>query len=103
MQSMTGYAKTEVSLDKKDIFIESRSLNSKQLDITINISSSYKQYEIEIRKFISKKLKRGKIDLKVWIENTKNEPQYSINKQAVKTHYQEILKQNYLFFDQLNF
>ncbi len=92
MQSMTGYAKTELSLDKKDVFIESRSLNSKQLDITINISSSYKQYELEIRKFISKKLKRGKIDLKVWIENTKNEPQYSINKQAVKTHYQEILK-----------
>ena len=45
MQSMTGYAKAELSLDKKSIFIESRSLNSKQLDVTIKISSLYNQYD----------------------------------------------------------
>lgn len=40
IKSMTGYGKAEAVLDHKKITVEIRSLNSKQLDLTVKVPPS---------------------------------------------------------------
>ena len=67
---MTGYGKAEAVLDHKKITVEIRSLNSKQLDLTVKVPAVYRQSEYEIRNRIGKRLQRGKIDAYVSYEIT---------------------------------
>ena len=60
IRSMTGYGKAELELDDAKLSIEIKSLNSKQLDLNIRIPYSYNEKEMELRSILSKKLERGK-------------------------------------------
>ena len=91
LQSMTGYGKSELNLFNSNFIVEIKSLNSKQIDINIKIPSSYKDKEIEIRKSLSKKLTRGKIELSIWREKTKSSSNYKINTETLKNYHKEIL------------
>ncbi len=88
---MTGYGKSELNLFNSNFIVEIKSLNSKQIDINIKIPSSYKDKEFEIRKSLSKKLTRGKIELSVWKEKTKSSSNYKINTETLKNYHKEIL------------
>ncbi|MDA0682515.1 MAG: hypothetical protein O2781_04095, partial [Bacteroidetes bacterium] len=70
IQSMTGYGKAEINLPKANFTVEVKSLNAKQIDTTIKMSSIYRDKEIELRNLISEKLQRGKIELSIWRENS---------------------------------
>jgi len=83
---MTGFGKELVSTDKNNYQIEIRSLNSKQIDINLRIPFFLKEYEIDLRNFISKKLVRGKIDVNINNEKVTSEVLPSIN-QVVAEHY----------------
>lgn len=62
-KSMTGFGKGEAFASNKKFTAEIRSLNSKQLDLSIRLSSQYREIEFELRNMISAALLRGKIDL----------------------------------------
>ncbi|KAA6306366.1 hypothetical protein EZS27_041979, partial [termite gut metagenome] len=68
IQSMTGYGKASKELSDKKINVEIKSLNSKAMDLSTRIASSYREKELEIRNEISKVLERGKVDFSLWIE-----------------------------------
>ena len=53
IQSMTGYGKAELNLNNANFTIEVRSLNSKQIDINVKMSSVYRDKEIILRKLLS--------------------------------------------------
>ena len=63
IQSMTGYGKTLVAYNGKKIYVEIKSLNSKQLDLTTRIAPLYREKEMEIRQIVAEKLLRGKVEL----------------------------------------
>jgi uncharacterized protein YicC (UPF0701 family) len=63
LQSMTGFGKANGHFNDKKISIEVRSLNSKGLDLNLKIPSSYRDLETPIRKLVTEKLLRGKMDL----------------------------------------
>ena len=67
--SMTGYGKSEVTIAGKKIHIEVRSLNSKQMDLSVRIPSSFREREMELRRIVSESLIRGKADVFIWQEN----------------------------------
>ena len=92
IKSMTGYARKELVLNNSKFIIETKSLNSKHIDINIKIPVAYKVKEIEIRKLLSEKLYRGKIDFSIWIENIAPSSNYTINTAAAKDYYNQILK-----------
>lgn len=92
MQSMTGYGKAELNLSNKNIAVELKSLNSKQLDITIKISARYRDHEIGLRDLLSKKLQRGKVELFVWITSAISESKYNINTHLVQKYHKKIKK-----------
>ena len=92
MQSMTGYAKAEVFYNNSTYLIELKSLNSKQLDLKINIPATYRHKEIEIKKLIAKELHRGKIDLFVSKKSIDSKPVYQINNEVVASYYNQMIE-----------
>ena len=92
IQSMTGYGKAELNLSDANFTIEVRSLNSKQIDINIRISSAYRDKEIWLRKLLSEKLQRGKIELSIWREQSGSKTKYKVNTEAVTEYYNQILE-----------
>jgi uncharacterized protein (TIGR00255 family) len=83
IQSMTGFGRATLILPQKKISVEVKSLNSKQVDINTRIPSFYKEKELEVRSLLSSTLRRGKIELSIFIENTDINAQYKINKDLV--------------------
>ena len=92
IQSMTGYGKAEINLENVNFTIEVKSLNSKQIDATVKMSSIYRDKEVGIRKLLSEKLQRGKIELSIWRENSGSSPNYTLNTEVIKGYHQQILK-----------
>ena len=91
IQSMTGYGKSELNLNNANFTIEVRSLNSKQIDINVKMSSVYRDKEIILRKHLSEKLQRGKIELSIWREKSESSTKYKVNTEAIKEYYNQIL------------
>ncbi len=86
IQSMTGFGRATLILPKKKITVEVKSLNSKQVDINIRIPSFYKEKELQVRSFLSSTLRRGKIELSIFVENTGTDSQHRINKDLVNVY-----------------
>ncbi len=63
MNSMTGYGYREAMIDNTQICVEMRSVNSRFLDISINMPSFLNPLESRIRKLLSEKIVRGKVDV----------------------------------------
>ncbi|MDG1849083.1 MAG: YicC family protein [Flavobacteriales bacterium] len=83
IQSMTGFGRATLVLPGKKISVEVKSLNSKQIDISTRIPSFYKEKELEVRSYLTSTLRRGKIELSIFIENTDSNTQHKINKDLV--------------------
>jgi uncharacterized protein (TIGR00255 family) len=90
MVSMTGFGKSFCELKNKTVTIEVKSLNSKQLDIYTRLPNKYKDKDIDIRNLLSQKLKRGKIDLCITIENSGIAGSAKINDQVVRDYYKQL-------------
>lgn len=92
IQSMTGYGKAELNLKNANFTIEIRSLNSKQIDVNVKMSSIYKDKEIPLRKLLSEKLKRGKIELSIWRESSGLSENYTLNTDLIAEYFKQIDK-----------
>ena len=60
---MTGFGKAEITTAERKITVETRSLNGKQLDLSVKMPARYRQFEYEVRNKVAKELQRGKVDL----------------------------------------
>ena len=89
---MTGYGKAELNLTNANFTIEVRSLNSKQIDANVKMSSIYRDKEIGLRKLLSEKLQRGKIELSIWRESSDSNIKYTLNTDLIKEYHQQILE-----------
>lgn len=69
IRSMTGFGRAEVATPARKIVVEIKSLNSKQLDLSVRMPSIYRQAEHEVRTMVSKALGRGKVDLSISYES----------------------------------
>jgi len=92
IQSMTGYGKAELNLTNANFTIEVRSLNSKQIDANVKMSSVYRDKEIGLRKLLSEKLQRGKIELSIWREKSESNTNYKVNTEVIKDYHNQVLQ-----------
>jgi uncharacterized protein (TIGR00255 family) len=90
IQSMTGYGKAELNLKNANFTIEVRSLNSKQIDVSVKMPSIYRDKEIGLRRLLSEKLQRGKIELSIWKESSVSNAKYTLNTELIKEYFQQI-------------
>ncbi len=65
IRSMTGFGKAEVTVAGKKISVEIRTLNSKQLDLSLRMPSVYRAVEFDVRGVMTKGVQRGKCDVAV--------------------------------------
>ena len=63
IKSMTGYGKSSLSINSREYQTEIKTVNHKYIDINIKIPRTISYLEEDIRRYISSKLKRGKVDV----------------------------------------
>ena len=83
---MTGFGKAEAVCENKKIVAEIRSLNSKQLDLSIKMPPLYREAEFEIRNMLNKSLQRGKVELYVSVESTEVATAATIDKKLFRAY-----------------
>lgn len=66
---MTGFGRAVATIANKKITIEIKSLNSKQLDLSVRLPTSYRQLEADMRALIAALVERGKVELNLQVEN----------------------------------
>ncbi len=94
IKSMTGFGKAEFEVNNKKIILELKSLNSKQIDISVRIPPVYREKEIEIRKELAEKMFRGKLDLTIYVENHGEETNSKINEPVLKSYFETLQRIN---------
>ncbi len=91
IRSMTGFGRAEITLANKTITAEIRTLNSKQIDLSIKMPAAYREVEAEIRNILTKGVQRGKCDLYVSVSSNGVDVKSKINKLLFKEYYNQIV------------
>ena len=91
---MTGYGKAETKMDGKRLVVEIKSLNSKQMDMSVRMSAAFRGQELAVRSKLGKLLERGKVDVAIYTEELTDGAETGgytpINKGAYAFHLQEL-------------
>lgn len=90
IKSMTGYGKSLAELPGYNLTIECRTLNSKQLDLSMRIPQQFRVKEIDLRRTVANELYRGKVDFSISFEEGKQNNVPKLNKDRVKEYYSEL-------------
>lgn len=69
IKSMTGFGKGDYSGEKRHITVEMRAVNHRYCDVYVKIPKKYTFAEEKIKSLVKQKIKRGKIEVSVMIEN----------------------------------
>ena len=87
----SGYGKSTLSKEKREYQMEIKSVNHRYLDITIKMPKTLSYLEDEIKKEISSKIKRGKVDVYITYENGSQEGRnITINKELAKLYINQL-------------
>ncbi len=88
--SMTGFGKSVAETTTKKFTVEIKSLNSKQLDLSMRVAAAYRDKELDIRNIVASQLERGKVDLTVYTESTGGETTATINMSLIESYKEQI-------------
>lgn len=92
MTSMTGYAYEEKSGDTAVVSVEIKSVNSRFLDLTINLPPYLNQLESYYRNKISEKILRGKVDVYIRVKELESDTEISADTGVAKSYLEAIKK-----------
>lgn len=87
---MTGFGKSEIALPTKKITVEIRSLNSKQLDLTVKLPALYRSLEYDIRSVAGGAIKRGKADVSITVESAVVHTSATVNKEVFREYMRQL-------------
>lgn len=88
--SMTGFGKATAESENKKITAEIKSLNSKQMDLTVRLPHIFRESEADIRADITRALIRGKADIVVNVESAQGSADVSLNVAAL-AQYKDLI------------
>ena len=95
---MTGFARVEKEYGEGKLSGETRSLNSRYLEISIKLPRIDFFYEQKLRELVKKRVKRGKIDISMKWEKTSDQISIpKINENTIKQYAEtiKVLKKSY--------
>ena len=92
IHSMTGFGRKEKLINKKNIVIEISSLNSKSLDLNLKIDDSISFLHEYLRRSIKEKIKRGKVNVSLNIDDSEEDQFTSFKKTKIKAFLKELKK-----------
>ena len=93
IKSMTGYGKSNLSINSREYQVEIKTVNHKYIDTNIRMPRTISYLEEDIRKLITSKLKRGKVDISITFENySKDGNDIRINTELAKMYIENLRK-----------
>lgn len=90
ISSMTGFGRGSAQTSTKRIKVEIKSLNSKQLDLSLRVPSAYRELEVSLRTPIAEALERGKVEAAVTVENIVAEAAATVNIELLGVYKSQI-------------
>ncbi|MFW5850945.1 MAG: YicC/YloC family endoribonuclease [Bacteroidota bacterium] len=91
IQSMTGYGKATGEFSDKNIIVEIKTLNSRQLDVNSRINHVYRERELDIRSIITEYIIRGKVELSIFFDYKDAASTRVINKYIVESYISQLV------------
>ena len=88
--SMTGYGRATNTFNSKVITAEIRALNSKFTDIRLKIPSGFREKEHALRRHITERVERGKVDINIEIKSLYGDDSFGLNVPLFKRYYTEL-------------
>src|ERR1051326_8157716 len=82
MKSMTGFGRGNVTSEAFNVAVEIKTVNNRFLDIHLRMSQELAPLEMNIRKLITTRLSRGRVDLSINLERTGG-ASYEINRNLI--------------------
>ncbi|MEG1743209.1 MAG: YicC/YloC family endoribonuclease [Clostridia bacterium] len=97
-KSMTGYGRSRMLINGRDISFEIKAVNNRFLDINIKLGRLYNPLEDRIKQLVRKYTTRGKIDVYLSIDNINGEKtDLTINREYLESYLKqlEIIKRDF--------
>src|SRR4026207_330666 len=82
MKSMTGYGRGAAAGDNFSVAVDLKTVNNRFLDIHLRLSGELSALEASIKRRISSRLSRGRVDVSVTFERT-SEVAYELNRPLI--------------------
>ena len=91
IKSMTGYGKSNMSKNLREYQVEIKSVNHRYLDVSVKMPRSLSYLEEEIKKAVSAKVTRGKVDIFITFNNNSLEGRdIKINTEIARMYIKEL-------------
>jgi len=97
MKSMTGFGRGAVTESNFSVTVELKTVNNRFLDISLRLSNEMQSLETEIKRLISGRLSRGRVDVNLQYERSE-EINYELNRPMI-VGYLSAMKQMQEEFD----
>src|SRR6267378_7716718 len=82
MKSMTGYGRSSVVGDDFSVSVDLKTVNNRFLDVHMRLSSEITALESVVKRRVSNRLSRGRVDIAVTFERT-TQVQYELNRPLI--------------------
>ena len=82
MKSMTGFGRANVTAEELTVAVEIKTVNNRFLDIHLRLGQELTPLEMNVRKLVSSRLSRGRVDLSINLERTGG-TSYDINRNLI--------------------
>ncbi len=91
MKSMTGFGRARLERENRTYNIEIKSVNHRYNDITVKMPKGISYLEEKVKKEISSKISRGKVDIYITFDNNSSEGKnIKINKEIASIYIKEL-------------
>lgn len=90
LYSMTGFGRSEGSVGPRQVSVEVKSLNGKQMELNTRLSPLLRPYELDLRSLVNTSLLRGTVDVTINIRQDGASRPMSVNTSLAKAYYDAI-------------
>ena len=91
IKSMTGYGKSNLSINSREYQVEIKTVNHKYIDVNIKMPRIISYLEEDVRKLVVSRIKRGKVDIQISFENySKDGNEVKINTELAQIYIQSL-------------
>ncbi len=106
IKSMTGYGRAKAVIEGKSIVVEIKSVNHRNMEIIVRLPGMLSALEVEIKKKISERLFRGRVEVSIQTESgfgKENAEQLEINLPLIRNYYSLLnqIRQEFDFKDEI--
>lgn len=89
---MTGFGSAVAEINNRKFTFEVKSLNSKQLDLSMRVPAGYRSLEAEMRSAVAPMLERGKVELSMFVETVGGDASVQLNLPALEAYKKQIVE-----------